>query len=123
MCVRGVRGATTVDENSEVAIIAATEELLMAIIQENNIHEDDIASLIFTMTPDLNACFPTKVVRQNIGWHRVALIDMPAIAVPQDLAHCIRVLIHWNTEKSLDEIKPVYLREAKKLRPDLTQEN
>lgn len=114
---RGVRGAVTVKENTEDAILAATRELLQVIVQRNDIHPDDIASVYFTTTADLTATYPALAARQ-IGWADVALLCGHEMAVPGGLAMCIRVLIHWNTTRSAKEIVHVYLREAQSLRPD-----
>jgi chorismate mutase len=118
LCCRGVRGATTVDENSTRAILSATEELLQAIIAANQMREQDVASVFFTVTPDLDAVCPAVAARQ-LGWTRPALLCLQEMAVPGSLQCCIRVLIHWNTERSIDDIQHVYLREARQLRPDL----
>ncbi|MAT96429.1 MAG: chorismate mutase [Anaerolineaceae bacterium] len=114
---RGVRGAVTVKENSEEAILAATRELLQVIIKRNEMHPDDIASVYFTTTTDLNATYPALAARQ-IGWSDVALLCGHEMDVPGGLEMCIRVLIHWNTARSAKEIVHVYLREAQSLRPD-----
>ena len=118
MIVRGIRGATTVEENSIDAILEATHELMTSLIVSNQLVEDDIASVLFTTTPDLNAAYPAKAAR-DMGWSRVALMGFQEMAVPDGLPMCIRVLIHWNTEKSLDEVEHVFLRKAVILRPDL----
>jgi chorismate mutase len=114
---RGVRGATTVEENSREAILAATCELLTLMIEANGIQPDDVASTIFTTTPDLNAEFPAFAARQ-LGWHDVALLCGHEMAVPGTLPRCIRILIHWNTERRADEIVHVYIKGAEDLRPD-----
>lgn len=114
---RGVRGAVTVKENTEEAILAATRELLQVIIKRNEMHPDDIASVYFTTTADLNATYPALAARQ-IGWSEVALLCGHEMDVPGGLEMCIRVLIHWNTARSTKEIVHVYLREAQSLRPD-----
>lgn len=116
MC-RGVRGATTVTENSAEAIQAATRELLLNLIWFNGITPEDVASAYFTTTMDLTATYPALAARQ-LGWYDVALLCGHEMDVPDGLALCIRVLIHWNTRKRADEIVHVYLREAKNLRPD-----
>jgi chorismate mutase len=121
MC-RGVRGAITVKENSAESIEEGARALLAAIIEANQIVEDDVASVIFTTTPDLTAAYPAKAGR-DLGWWRVALMGMQEIGVPGGLPLTIRVLIHWNTSKSLDEIVHVYMRGAEKLRPDLYPKN
>ena len=117
MACRGVRGAVTVEENTEEAILAATRELLQVIVKRNEMRPDDIASVYFTTTTDLNATYPALAARQ-IGWGDVALLCGHEMAVPGGLDRCIRVLIHWNTARSPKEIVHVYLREAQSLRPD-----
>jgi len=117
MMCRGVRGATVVAENTREAILAGTRELLQQMIDANDIHPDDVASAIFTTTPDLNAEFPAVAARQ-IGWHNQALMCGHEIAVPDALHRCIRILIHWNTTKRPGEIKHVYINGAESLRPD-----
>ena len=117
MTVRGIRGATTADANTRESILAATRELLTAMVQANDLQLADIASVYFTMTPDLDAAFPARAAR-DLGWTDVALLDAQAPHVQGDLPHCIRVLIHWNTERAANEIVHVYLRDAKQLRPD-----
>ena len=114
---RGVRGAVTVTENSEDAILAATRELLQVIIKRNEMRPEDVASVYFTTTTDLNATYPALAARQ-LGWADVALMCGHEMDVPGGLAKCIRVLIHWNTSHSAKEIVHVYLREAQSLRPD-----
>ena len=114
---RGVRGATTVEDNSREAILNATGELLGRLIEANGIHPDDVASAIFTTTPDLNAEYPALAARQ-MGWHDVALLCTHEMRVPHGLKHCIRVLLHWNTAKSAAEIRHIYIKGAVNLRPD-----
>jgi len=119
MKFRGVRGAITVEENSAEAIWSATTELLRDIIEANGIEEDDVASVIFTCTTDLNAAYPAKAAR-DMGWRQVALMGVVEMDVPVGVSNCIRVLIHWNTSKALHEIRHIFLRGAVVLRPDLT---
>lgn len=121
MKVRGVRGAITVHENSAEAILNATEEMLRWLIDKNEIQEDDVASILFTSTPDLNAAFPAKAAR-NMGWRHVALMGFQEIDVPEGLKMCIRVLIHWNTEKTNHDLTHAFLRGAAALRPDLVRQ-
>ena len=117
MRVRGVRGATTADENSREAILAATRELMSQLIEANRMDAEDVASAIFTTTADLNADYPAVAAR-TLGWSDVALLCAREINVPQSVPLCIRVLIHWNTAARADEIQHVYLKGAVKLRPD-----
>jgi len=118
MC-RGVRGATTVAENTRNAILEATREMLFIIIRVNDIRPEDVASAYFTTTVDLNATYPALAARQ-LGWYDVALMCGHEMQVPGGLAHCIRVMLHWNTARTAREIVHVYLRDAKNLRPDRT---
>ena len=114
---RGIRGATTADANTTEAILDATRELLEQMIQANEIDSADVCSAIFTTTPDLNADFPALAARQ-LGWHDVALMCGHEMAVSGALQGCIRILLHWNTTKTQAEIRNIYIRGAKNLRPD-----
>jgi len=115
--IRGIRGATTADENTPESILAATRELLEALIRANGLRPDDVASAIFTTTPDLNAEYPAKAARA-LGWRDVALLCAHEMDVPHGLKKCIRILIHWNTTARVDEVRHVYLRGTVGLRPD-----
>ena len=114
---RGIRGATTADENTRESILDATREMLQRLIDENDMREEDIASAIFSTTPDLNAEFPAVAARQ-LGWLDTALFCTHEMAVPGSLERCIRVLIHWNTTRRAGEIRHVYIRGAQNLRPE-----
>lgn len=117
---RGVRGATTCEANTREAILTATRELLIRLVERNGIASCDIASVFFTTSPDLTAEFPAVAARE-LGWNHVAMLCAHEIAVPHGLQRCIRVLIHWNTEKAPEEIQHVYLRDAVTLRPDWSE--
>ena len=119
MPIRGVRGATTVAADEPNLILQATRELLEELLEENeNMKPEDIASAIFTVTDDLVSTFPAQAARQ-MGWELVPMLCAREIPVPNSLPRTIRVLVHWNTELSQNQIKHVYLRDAVKLRPDL----
>jgi chorismate mutase len=120
MTCRGVRGATTVDHNEREEILVATRQLLGLMIRINGIEARDVASALFTTTPDIDAEFPALAARQ-LGWFDVPLLCGHEMTVPGSLPLCIRVMLHWNTTKSQQEIEHVYVREAKRLRPDLTK--
>ena len=120
MWCRGVRGATTVDANSRDEILTATRQLLALMIRLNDIRAEDVTSAIFSTTVDLNAEFPALAARQ-LGWLEVPLLCTHELDVPGSLRLCVRVLVHWNTEKSQHDVRHVYIREAVKLRPDLSQ--
>jgi chorismate mutase len=120
MPCRGVRGATTADSNSRDDILTATRQLLALMIHINEISPDDVSSAIFSTTVDLDAEFPALAARQ-LGWLDVPLICTHEINVPGSLGLCVRILLHWNTDKRQDEVTHVYTREAIQLRPDLSE--
>lgn len=117
ICCRGIRGATTAAENTREAILEATREMIQHIVAANGLLPEDIASATFTTTADLDAEFPAVAARE-LGWTDTALMCGHEMNVPGSLARCIRVLVHWNTTHSAKEIKHVYLRGARGLRPD-----
>ncbi|MCA9054291.1 MAG: chorismate mutase [Planctomycetaceae bacterium] len=120
MSVRGIRGATSVPENTSEQMLEATRELLAEILRANGLTGfEDIVSAIFTTTPDLTAAFPAEAAR-GLGMSHVPLLCASEIAVPHGMPRCIRVLLHVNTPRSQHEVVHVYLREAKKLRPDMS---
>ena len=117
--VRGVRGATTVERDEAKLVLEATEELLREMLSANEIADFSfIASVLFTTTPDLVSTFPAEAARA-LGMSLVPLMCMQEIPVPGRLPLAIRVMMQINTQKSQDNIRHVYLREAKRLRPDL----
>ena len=123
MPMRGVRGATTVDEDQADQMLAVTQELLEAILAANpGMSTEDIASVIFTLTNDLSSAFPALAARR-MGWASVPMMCAREIPVPGALPRCIRVLIHWNTELPQHAVQHVYLKEAACLRPDLRLPN
>ena len=120
MAVRGVRGATASEKDDPENILSATRKLLNTILNENpDMVLEDIASVLFTATDDLNSVYPAKAARE-MGWNQVPLICAREIPVLGGLAGCIRVLIHWNTDTPQSEIRHVYLGAAASLRPDLS---
>jgi chorismate mutase len=118
MLTRGVRGATTVEANTPEAILEATRELLAAMLKANEIDVEYVASAFFTATPDLNAEFPALAARE-MGWNDVALLCGHEMNKPGSLPMCLRVLLHVNTEKPARQIRHIYLRGARLLRPDI----
>jgi chorismate mutase len=117
LACRGVRGATTVTANTVEAMLEATRQLLISLVEANEMAVEDIASVHFTTTPDLNATYPALAARQ-LGWYDVALLCSQEIEVPGGLTRCLRVLIHWNSRKRPHQIQHVYLNDAVTLRPD-----
>lgn len=121
MPVRGIRGATTAAADTPEEILAATEELLEEIRAANRFAVDDVASAIFTASPDLTAAYPAAAARR-LGWTATPLLGAVEVAKPGGVERCIRVLLHVNTDEPQRAMRHVYLRGAKVLRPDLEGE-
>jgi chorismate mutase len=120
MLCRGVRGATTADANTRDDILTATRQLLALMIRINGIEPDQVASAMFSLTRDLDAEFPALAARQ-LGWLDVPLLCTYEVDVPGSLRKCVRVLIHWNTDKPQHEIRHIYVKDAQRLRPDISK--
>lgn len=114
---RGVRGATTIEANTAEDILEATTDLLDALIRLNEIAPEDVVSAVFTTTPELNAAFPALAARQ-LGWTEVPLLCAHEMAVPGSLQGVVRILLHINSPRAAAEIRHVYLRDARALRPE-----
>ena len=112
---RGIRGATTAEDNTREAILAATREMFESMVAANAIEPESVAALFLTTSPDLNAEFPAVAVRQ-MGWTQAPMLCGHEMAVPDGLPRCIRALVLVNTTKRLEEIVHVYLRGAVNLR-------
>ena len=117
--VRGIRGATTVAENTPVAMTFAVNELLDEIEAHNIFKPQDLVCVIFTVTTDLDAMFPAAAARKRPGWNYVPLIDLQQMHVAGSLERCIRVLAQVNTALPQSAITHRYLHQAQALRPDL----
>lgn len=117
MRLYGIRGATTVTENSGECIIMETQKLLQAIIKENDLTEEQLVSIIFTSTPDLTAEFPAKACRM-MGWTNIPLLGAVEADIVHGLPKCIRILIHAYLDSG-SKVKHIYQNEALRLRPDL----
>jgi chorismate mutase len=120
MTCRGVRGATTVESNAREEILKETSRLLALMIRFNDLQAEDVASAIFTVTRDLDAEFPALAARQ-LGWRDVPLLCSYEVDVPGSLRSCVRILVLWNTDKPQSEIRHVYIKDAQRLRPDLSK--
>lgn len=118
MAVRGIRGATSISENTKDEIVSKTREMLEVLVRKNGIIVDDIASALFTVTDGIDAEFPAVAARK-LGWVYTPLMCALEIPVEGSLKNCIRVLLHVNSEKKQEEMIHIYLYEAEKLRPDL----
>ncbi len=121
MSCRGIRGATSVQANDTPSILAATRELLEKIVAANDLAVEDLVSVTFTATSDLDAAYPARAARE-LGWTNTPLLCMQEMAITTGLQRCIRVLLHWNTDRSPDQIHHVYLGRARSLRPDLVKD-
>jgi chorismate mutase len=100
------------------AILAATRELLESIVAANDLTVEDVASIIFTVTPDLYQVAPARAARE-MGWVNTPMLCTQEMAVVGSLQRCIRVLLHWNTDRPAVQVRHVYLGQAQALRPDL----
>ncbi|MGH7709974.1 MAG: chorismate mutase, partial [Gemmatimonadaceae bacterium] len=113
-----VRGATTVEADDPQLIRDATRDLLRAILDSNEIQDDQVVSVLFSATGDLTSDFPARAAR-DLGWTDTALMCMTEISVPGALPRCIRVMLHIELEHPRARLVPVYLRGAEALRRDL----
>lgn len=120
MKVRGIRGAITVDADDPEAIVRAAQRLLREMVAQNAVDLDDIASVLFSLTPDLRAAFPALGARE-MGWIHVPMLHFTEIDVPGALARVVRVLMHVNTSRAQQDVEHVYLEGARVLRPDLSR--
>ena len=119
MPLRGIRGATVACQDDPETVLAATRQLLEAILAANpGLVPADLASAWFTVTGDLCSVHPAQAARQ-MGWAEVPLMCALEIPVPGSLERCIRVLLHWNTPLPQSAIHHIYLGQAAELRPDL----
>jgi len=117
--VRAIRGATTVPMNTKESIAQAVTELLDELESNNPLDLEEIISVTFSVTQDLDAVFPAAIARSRPGWDQVPLVDFQHMAVAGSLEHCIRVLVHFNTSNPNQPVHHPYLRQARNLRPDL----
>lgn len=119
MAVRGIRGATSVQQDTPDQIRAAARELMEEILRRNQILDfDDVISAVFTTTADLTAAFPAEAARA-MGMNFVPLLCAQEIPVPGSMPRCLRILLHVNSDRSPRDIEHVYLHDAQRLRPDL----
>ena len=119
--VRALRGAITVPDNDGEAIVAATTELLDTMISRNDVDGDDLVSMIFTATPDLDAEFPAIAARR-LGLAHVPLLCSVELDVQGAMPRCVRVMMHLYSDRGAGELQHVYLRDARELRADLADE-
>ena len=116
--LRALRGATTATANTSEAIGEAVAELIEELVRRNGLEGERLLSVTFSVTTDLDACFPAAIARRRADWGAVALLDCQQMAVAGDLQRCIRLLAHaWLPAGQ--EVAHIYLRDATRLRPDL----
>ncbi|MGL5316145.1 MAG: chorismate mutase [Peptostreptococcaceae bacterium] len=121
MRVLAIRGATTVESNSRDEILSKSANLIESIIKENNLDTDDIISMCFTMTNDLDIVYPSVAVREILNITDIPMLNYEEKYIQESLRYCIRVMMHVSTEKNKKEIKHIYLNKAKELRKDLVK--
>ncbi|MGJ0846708.1 chorismate mutase [Tissierella praeacuta] len=114
-----IRGAITVPENSVSSILNSTTELLIEIEKENNIDREKVISIIFSCTNDLDKVYPAKAAR-NLGYTNIGLMCFNEMYVEGSLNRCIRLMVLYNSIINQKDVKHIYLRDAKILRPDLS---
>lgn len=118
--IQGIRGATTVSKNVSEEIAAAVHELLDILESKNRLSPEHLISVTFSVTRDLDALFPAAAARKRPGWDTVPLLDVQHMHVEGSLPRCIRVLIHAQVPVLHPDVCHAYLRNAQRLRPDLS---
>lgn len=121
MKVLAIRGATTVTSNNKNEILKETSKLIKTIILKNELNNEDIISMCFTMTKDLDAVYPSVAVRELLDIHDTPMLNFEEKYIQESLEKCIRVIMYVNSEKTKSDINHVYLNESKGLRKDLTK--
>lgn len=116
--LRALRGATTVQADTRDDVLTRVEELLSEMLERNEVHHDDIISVIFTATDDIRSCFPAEAARRH-GLGDVPLLCARELDVLGATPLCVRVLAHISTERSRDDLRHIYLHGARGLRDDL----
>jgi chorismate mutase len=121
MTCRGIRGAVCVEVNAAQDIVAATRQLLERIVEANGVDAQDVACVIFSTTDDLDADVPARAARE-MGWMHTPLLCLREMMAQGGMERVVRVLMLWNTEARLEEVRHIYLGEARRLRPELAAE-
>ena len=117
LVLKGIRGATTSPRNSIEGIEKAVTELVNELVGRNSLNPQQIVSITFSVTSDLDACFPASIARRQSGWEEVSLLDCQQMTVVGDLKRCIRIMaLAWLPSGQIPQHP--YLREASRLRPD-----
>jgi chorismate mutase len=116
--LRALRGATTVDEDTPEQVTGRVRALVSALLERNGIDHDDLVSILFTATDDVVSMFPATAAR-SLGLGDVPLMCARELAVTGAVPRCVRVLLHFYTERTRDSLHHVYLEGARALRDDL----
>ena len=112
-----IRGATTAKGDSDVFIKDAVVELIQELISLNNLKQEHIISITFTVTKDLTSCFPASIARKFFNFDSISFLDCQQMFVPHDINFCIRLMALVNLRSDRQPVHP-YLNESSKLRPD-----
>lgn len=121
MGIRSLRGAIDVAENTRASILQAAKDLLQALVEANQIQQDQVIAVFFSATGDLTAAYPAEAARV-MGWNQVALHCFQEMYVEDSLSMCLRVTILWETDKHQFEMDHCFLGRAATLRPDWSGE-
>jgi chorismate mutase len=116
--VRALRGATTVDADTEEQITERVQALVREMLGRNGIDKDDLISVIFTATEDITSLFPATAAR-GVGLGDVPLLCARELSVRGGTPRCIRILMHLTTDQDAGQLRHIYLEGAKDLRDDL----
>ncbi len=116
--VRALRGATTVDADTEDAINERVQTLVREMMDRNGLHKDDLVSILFTATDDLTATFPATPARR-MGLGDIPLLSARELSVRDATPRCVRVLMHVYTDRPRSALRHVYLEGAQGLNDDL----
>jgi chorismate mutase len=118
--VRAIRGATTLDRDDRDHLIERTQELIHAVFERNDLVEDDLVSVVFTATADIDSAYPAEAAREA-GFVHTPLLCARELEIVGGIERCIRVLVHAYTTRDKHELRHVYLHHARQLRTDLPE--
>ena len=117
MRLRAARGAIRVASDDGETLLGSTAKLLAAMLERNGVDREDLVSVLFTATEDLRSAFPAEAARR-MGLEAVPLMCAREIPVEGSMSSVVRVLMHFHSERSLEEVVHVYLDGAESLRDD-----
>ncbi len=115
-----IRGAISVEKNTEADIVEATKDIMQNLMQENELQKEDLVSIITTTTDDLTKVYPGKALRE-IGYNLTPILCMQEMKVENSSQKMIRLLVHVDGDRDKTQVKHQYLKKAKRLRPDLVE--